>query len=190
MFRNMATSLVTHERIETTLHKAKELRSIADHMITLGKRGDLHARRQALSFIRSPLVVDKIFSDLALRFKERNGGYTRVLHLGERAGDSAPMALIEYLPGAGAAEGGEPEAGQGKKKPATRQAAVKKSPKGPAPKAEKKEPKKAEVKADKKTEKEALKAKKKEEKAKRKEEKAKKKEEKKAAKKEARKKSK
>src|SRR3989338_8134771 len=98
MFRNMATSLVEHERIETTLHKAKEMRSIADHLITLGKRNDLHARRQTLSFIRSPLVVDKIFSELAPRFKNRNGGYTRVLHLGERVGDAAQMAVIEYLP--------------------------------------------------------------------------------------------
>jgi len=167
MFRNMATSLVTHERIETTLHKAKELRSIADNLITLGKRNDLHARKQAFQFIRSDSVVAKLFSDLAPRFKDRNGGYTRVLHLGERVGDAAPMALIEYLPGEGAAV--TPETAPKKRE---KKATAKKPPKGLAPKEEKKEPKKTpKGLAPAKAEKKAEKARKKEEKAKKKEEK-------------------
>lgn len=97
MFRNMATSLVEAERVETTLKKAKELRSFADYLITLGKKNDLAARRNALSFLRSKKAVQKLFGEIAPRFKDRNGGYTRVLKLGFRLGDSAPMALIEYL---------------------------------------------------------------------------------------------
>lgn len=186
MFRNMATSLVTHERIETTLCKAKEMRSIADHLITLGKRNDLHARRQALSFIRSDSVVAKLFSDLAPRFKERNGGYTRVLHLGERMGDAAPMALIEYLPGEGT-EAQETAPKKGEKKAQAKKPAKADKKEKPAEKAA---PTKAEKKAEKAKKKEE-KARKKDEKAKKKEaEKAKKKEEKKPAKKEAKKKSK
>lgn len=98
MMRNMATSLLDHERIETTETKAKELRRYAEKMITLGKRGDLHARRQALSFIRKREVVAKIFDVYAERFKERNGGYTRVMKLGKRIGDGARMAIIELIP--------------------------------------------------------------------------------------------
>jgi large subunit ribosomal protein L17 len=98
MMRNMATSLLDHERIETTETKAKELRRYAEKMITLGKRGDLHARRQALSFIRKREVVAKVFDVYAERFKDRDGGYTRVMKLGKRIGDGARMAIIELIP--------------------------------------------------------------------------------------------
>ncbi len=97
MFANMATSLIKHEQIVTTLPKAKELRSVVDKLITLGKRGDLHARRQALSTIKDRALVEKMFSTLAERYAERPGGYTRVLKAGFRHGDSAPMAIIELV---------------------------------------------------------------------------------------------
>jgi large subunit ribosomal protein L17 len=97
LFRNMVTSLLEHEQIRTTDAKAKELRGIAERMITLGKRGTLHARRQALETIRSKEVTSKLFSELADRYRERPGGYTRVLKLGERPGDAAPMAIIELV---------------------------------------------------------------------------------------------
>lgn len=97
MFRNMVTSLIEEERLETTLAKAKELRRVADKMVTLGKNGSLHARRQALSYVRNEQAVTKLFSEITDRFRERPGGYTRVLKLGERRGDGAPMAMIEYL---------------------------------------------------------------------------------------------
>lgn len=97
MFRNMVTSLIVEGRITTTVTKAKQLRRIAEKMVTLAKRGDLHARRQALSFVRSQGAVSKLFSELGPRFAGRNGGYTRVLKLGNRRGDGAEMALIEYL---------------------------------------------------------------------------------------------
>ena len=99
MLRNMVTSLLDHERIQTTDAKAKELRRVAERMITLGKRGDLHARRQALSFIRSKEVTGKVFDELADRYRERPGGYTRVMKLGQRQGDAAPMSIIELLDG-------------------------------------------------------------------------------------------
>jgi len=97
MFANMAAALVKHEQIVTTLPKAKELRRIADKLVTLGKRGDLHARRQALSVIKDRALVEKLFSTLAERYAERPGGYTRVLKAGFRYGDSAPMAIIELV---------------------------------------------------------------------------------------------
>jgi len=97
MFRNMVTSLFEHERIVTTKEKAKELRPIAEKMITLAKRGDMHARRQALSYIRSKDVVHKLFSDIKEQFAERNGGYTRILQTGIRRGDAASMAIIELV---------------------------------------------------------------------------------------------
>ena len=100
----MVTSLLDKERIETTDAKAKELRRVADRMITLGKRGDLHARRRALSVIRSKEVTSKLFEELADRFRERPGGYTRVLKVGRRTGDAAPMSIIELVEG-DAAEG-------------------------------------------------------------------------------------
>ena len=97
MFANMAASLIKHEQIKTTLPKAKDLRRVVDRLITLGKRGDLHARRQALSVLRDTLLTEKLFADLAERYKERPGGYTRVLKAGHRYGDMAPMAIIELV---------------------------------------------------------------------------------------------
>ena len=97
MVRNMVTSLLDHERIVTTLAKAKEVRRVADKMITLGKRGDLHARRQALSFIRDKNVVAKLFSDLKDEYMDRPGGYTRIIQTGNRLGDAAPMAILELV---------------------------------------------------------------------------------------------
>ncbi|OGR18468.1 MAG: 50S ribosomal protein L17 [Desulfobacterales bacterium GWB2_56_26] len=97
MFRNMVTSLFEHERIVTTTEKAKEVRPIAEKLITLAKKGDLHARRQALSFIRSKSVVEKLFTDIKEKFLERNGGYTRILQTGVRKGDAASMAIIELV---------------------------------------------------------------------------------------------
>ena len=97
MFANMAAALIKHEQIVTTLPKAKELRSVADKLITLGKRGDLHARRQAISKIRDVDMVKKLFDVLGPRYTERKGGYTRVLKAGFRYGDNAPMAVIELV---------------------------------------------------------------------------------------------
>ena len=97
MFRNMVTSFLSHEKITTTDAKAKELRSIAEKMITFGKKGDLHAMRLAASYIRDKKVVTKLFTTIAPRYKERNGGYTRIVKLGIRAGDNAPMSLIELV---------------------------------------------------------------------------------------------
>lgn len=97
LFANMAAALIEHEQIETTLPKAKELRSVVDKLITLGKRGDLHARRQAISRVRDVEQVKKLFDVLGPRYAERNGGYTRVLKAGFRFGDNAPMAVIELV---------------------------------------------------------------------------------------------
>lgn len=97
MFRNMVTSLFEHERIVTTKEKAKEIRPIAEKMITLAKRGDLHARRQALSYIQSEGVVAKLFSEIQEQFADRNGGYTRIIQTGVRRGDCASMAIIELV---------------------------------------------------------------------------------------------
>ena len=97
MFRNMATSLLKHEQITTTLPKAKELRPYVERIITLGKRGDLHARRQALAQIRDEKVVAKLFTEIADRYKTRQGGYCRVLKAGVRYGDAATMAVIELV---------------------------------------------------------------------------------------------
>ena len=97
MFRNMATSLLKHEQITTTLPKAKELRPYVERIITLGKRGDLHARRQAYAQIMDAKVVDKLFTVIADRYKGRAGGYTRVLKAGMRYGDAADMAVIELV---------------------------------------------------------------------------------------------
>ena len=95
--RNMATSLFRYERIETTTAKAKELRPFAERLITLGKRGDLHARRLAGRLIADRQVLGKLFDDIGPRFMERPGGYTRILKLGNRRGDAAEMALIELV---------------------------------------------------------------------------------------------
>ncbi|MBF0611076.1 MAG: 50S ribosomal protein L17 [Magnetococcales bacterium] len=97
MISNMLVSLLRHERIETTTPKAKEIKSYADKMITLGKRGDLHARRQALSALKDKDVVAKLFDDLAQRNRDRAGGYTRIIHTRNRYGDWAPMSFIELV---------------------------------------------------------------------------------------------
>ena len=97
LFRNMATSLFRHERIETTDAKAKELRSFAEKLITLAKRGDLHARRQAYQDIRDQEVLAKLFGDIGPRFKARNGGYTRIIKSRIRRGDNAPISIIELV---------------------------------------------------------------------------------------------
>ena len=97
MFRNMVTSLLNHERVTTTDAKAKELRSVAEKIITLGKRGDLHAMRQVSSYVRDKQVVTKLFATIAPRYKERCGGYTRIIKLGIRPGDNAPVSVIELV---------------------------------------------------------------------------------------------
>ncbi len=97
MFANMAVALLKHEQIKTTLPKAKDLRRVVDRLISLGKRGDLHARRQAMSVLRDRTITAKLFADLAERYKDRPGGYTRVLKAGFRYGDMAPMGVIELV---------------------------------------------------------------------------------------------
>ena len=105
MLRTLATDLILYERIETTEARAKELRSFVEKLVTLGKRGDLHARRQAARYIRKEYAdedaeqdaLQKLFNDIAPRYEERQGGYTRILKLGPRRGDGAPMALIEFV---------------------------------------------------------------------------------------------
>ena len=105
MFANMASSLIEHEQIKTTLPKAKELRRIVDKLITLGKRGDLHARRIAASELQQDAAVAKLFAALGPRYAERQGGYTRVLKAGFRYGDAAPMAIIDLVDRDAAAKG-------------------------------------------------------------------------------------
>lgn len=97
MMRNMVTSFLQNERITTTVTRAKELRKLAERMITLGKRGDLHSRRQALRIIRDPQVAARLFEMIAPRYADRPGGYTRILRLDNRTGDNAPMAIIELV---------------------------------------------------------------------------------------------
>jgi len=97
MFANMAAALIKHEQIVTTLPKAKELRAVVDRLITLGKRGGLHARRQAISRVRDKAMAAKLFETLGPRYKDRPGGYTRVMRAGFRFGDNAPMAVIELV---------------------------------------------------------------------------------------------
>src|SRR5262245_59862647 len=97
MFANMAAALIKHEQIVTTLPKAKDLRPIVEKLVTLGKRGDLHARRQAVAEMRDVAMVKKLFEVIGPRYQERNGGYTRVLKAGYRYGDSAPVAVIEFV---------------------------------------------------------------------------------------------
>ncbi len=98
MLRNLVTSLLEHEQVRTTEPKAKEVRRVAERMITLGKRGTLHARRRALRTIRSKQVAAKVFDTLSARYSERKGGYTRVMKLGRRVGDNADMAIVELIP--------------------------------------------------------------------------------------------
>lgn len=105
LLRDLATDLIINERIETTEARAKELRSVVEKMITLGKRGDLHARRQAAAFIRNEVAntetgqdaVQKLFADIAPRYQDRQGGYTRIMKIGPRRGDGAPMVIIELV---------------------------------------------------------------------------------------------
>jgi len=97
MLRTMVTSLLKYEKIQTTDMKAKELKKVADKMITLGKRGDLHARRQAASYVRERDMVGKLFGEMSERYKDRAGGYTRIVKSGYRAGDNAPMSIIEFV---------------------------------------------------------------------------------------------
>ncbi len=97
LYRNLVTDLLSHEKIKTTEPKAKEIQGMSEKMITLGKKGGLHAYRQALSFIIDEKVVEKVFSDIAPRYAERNGGYTRIVKLGHRPGDDAPMVQIELV---------------------------------------------------------------------------------------------
>ena len=97
MLRNMVTSLLKYGKITTTDAKAKELRKVAEKMITLGKRGDLHARRQALSFVRDKEIVAKLFDELSARYRDLTGGYTRIMKMGNRTGDNAPMSIIEFI---------------------------------------------------------------------------------------------
>ena len=118
MFANMCQALIKHEQIVTTLPKAKDLRPVVEKLVTLGKRGDLHARRQAIAQIKDVALVRKLFDVLGPRYKERNGGYTRVLKAGFRYGDNAAMAVIEFVDrdesakgqDSGPAQGGEQEA--------------------------------------------------------------------------------
>lgn len=97
MLRNMVTSIIKHERIRTTDTKAKELRKLAEKMVTLGKRGSLHARRQALAVVRDKDMVGKLFGELAERYRNREGGYTRIIKAGYRFGDNAPVSIIEFI---------------------------------------------------------------------------------------------
>lgn len=119
LMRNLVTSLLRHERIETTDPKAKELRLWADRVIGLGKEGSLHARRRALGIIQDKAVVRKLFDTLAPRFKERRGGYTRIVKVGWRRGDHAALSLVELVPVDSAGKG---EAASGVKKRARRRA--------------------------------------------------------------------
>ncbi|HCX90767.1 MAG: 50S ribosomal protein L17 [Deltaproteobacteria bacterium CG12_big_fil_rev_8_21_14_0_65_43_10] len=98
MFRNMLTSLFEHEKIETTDAKAKELRKIAEKIVTLGEKGDLHSRRQVLRVISDKKIAKNLFDQIAPRYQSRNGGYTRIFKVGRRHGDNAPLSLIELIP--------------------------------------------------------------------------------------------
>lgn len=129
LLRNLMNALVRSERIETTIAKAKELRRLADRLVTLGKRNDTHARRRAFGLLSDKENTEKLFSGIAPRFAERNGGYTRILRTGFRAGDGSEMAIIEYLPAeekrAGAKKPKRKKAAAAEGKPATRKAAPK-----------------------------------------------------------------
>ena len=125
MLRNLVTSLLEHERVTTTDAKAKEVRPLAERIITYGKRGDLHARRMALRTVRSPAVVKKVFDTVAKRFADRPGGYTRIIKLGRRQGDGAPLSVIELLPEPGAEKGTKAAGGKEKKAAGKGKAAAK-----------------------------------------------------------------
>ncbi len=147
LFSNLTNALLTHEQITITLPRAKELRTFADSMITFAKKGDLNSRRMALAFLRDNEVVAKLFSTLAERYKERNGGYTRVLKAGIRYGDAAPMAIIELVDRDVNAKGAKDLARVAEEKAAAEA----------AEKAVAEEVKKAEAKAEKKAEKKSKK---------------------------------
>jgi len=149
----MVTSLLDHERIETTDAKAKEVRRIAEKMITLGKRGDLHARRQALRVIRSRDVAAKVFDELADRYRDREGGYTRVLKLGIRRGDAAAVSMVQLVEGEAppAEEKKTPKKKAAKKKAPKKKAAAKKEDEGAKKKAPKKKAAKKKTASKKKT---------------------------------------
>ena len=148
LFSNLTNALLTHEQITITLPRAKELRTFADSMITFAKKGDLNSRRMALAFLRDNEVVAKLFSTLAERYKERNGGYTRVLTAGIRYGDAAPMAIIELVDRDVNAKGAKDLA----------RVAAEKAAAEAAEKAAEEEVKKEEAKAEKKAEKKSKKA--------------------------------
>ena len=134
MFRNLVSSLLEHERVETTHEKAREVGRLAERMISLGKRGDLHARRQALRIVRGREVQSKLFGELAERFADRSGGYTRVLRTRRRPGDAAEMSIVSLLEAAPAAKA---PAEKGEKAPRKKAGAAKKAPAEKAKKAEK-----------------------------------------------------
>jgi large subunit ribosomal protein L17 len=118
LFKNLVLSLIRHERIKTTDAKAKELRRYADRMVTLGKRGDLNGRRLAFAFLQSRDAVKKLFDEIAPRFKERPGGYTRVIKFGVRRGDAAPLSVVEFV---GTTNEAKPKKIRKKSAPATRE---------------------------------------------------------------------
>ena len=145
MLRNLVTSLITHERLTTTEAKAKELRRIADRMITLGKKGDLAAIRKAAQTVRTKEALGKLFNDLAPLFAARNGGYTRIIHYKNRHGDHAPMAIIEWTESAAV---NEPEEKTTKKKADEKKASEKKAAQKKAAPKKKAVAKKADEKKD------------------------------------------
>lgn len=145
MLRNMVTSLFKHEQLETTDAKAKELRVVAERMVGLAKRGDLHSRRQALAYIKDKGATHKLFEELKERYLDRQGGYVRTVKKGNRKGDGAPISVIQLLP---AEEGkkkakkkSKPGVSAGKAEPKTRKKAKAKEPSKPSPKSQKKESK-------------------------------------------------
>jgi large subunit ribosomal protein L17 len=141
MLRNLVTSLLQYERITTTTPKAKELKRFADKIITLGKKGSAHARRTAAVDVRNTEILEKLFGDVAERFKSRPGGYTRIVRLANRVGDNAPMAMIELVDRKKGAAEGEPAAEAKAEKKAEKKGAAKAAPKAEkkaAPKAAKK----------------------------------------------------
>jgi len=137
MFRTMVTSFLKYEKVRTTDSRARELRRVAEKMVTLGKRGDLHARRQAAAFLREREMVGKLFGEIAERYKDRAGGYTRIVKMDFRAGDNAPMSLVEFVAApTGAAQKGTDEKAA-KKKPQVKKPVAKK-PQAQKPAAKKK----------------------------------------------------
>lgn len=158
LFSNLTCALLTHEQITVTLPRAKELRTFADNMITFGKKGDLNSRRLALAFLRDEEVVAKLFSTLAERYKDRNGGYTRVLKAAIRYGDAAQMAIVELVDRDVKAKGAKDLARVAEEKAAAE--AQEKAAESEAKKAEKKAEKKTEKKSEEKKAKAPAKAKK------------------------------